>query len=129
MVEGVHAHPSHRAVVGERYKLIHEPDGRVGPDFVRDPAQGKAHPSSLYDLREDPAERRDLLADEVRPPEIEATRLELMQALDAVARTPRKSAPVTKIDPAMAERLRALGYLGEELPAGEEPDAPPRDED
>jgi arylsulfatase A-like enzyme len=125
-VEGVPHHPSHRAVVGERYKLIHEPDGRTGPGFVRDPEQGRAHPSALYDLDADPGERTDLLANEPRPPAIEAAARELREALDAIAARPRAPAPAsTPIDPALAERLRALGYLSGEADERPQPGAAP----
>jgi arylsulfatase len=123
IVEGVHGHPDHRAVVGERYKLIHEPNGRAGPGFVRDAAQGRAHPAFLYDLRADPGETTDLLAGETRSPEVEAARVEMMDVLDAVARAPRRSAPTpAAIDPELARRLRALGYLTGNPGAGRAPD-------
>jgi arylsulfatase A-like enzyme len=127
IVEGVHGHPSHRAVVGERYKLIYEPNGRVGPGFVRDPEQGKAHPSALYDLREDPGEGRDLLLDESPAPEVEAARREMVQVMEELANRPRRAPelPATTIDPALAERLRELGYLAED-PSVPDPSGPRR---
>jgi arylsulfatase len=122
IVEGVHGNPSHRAVVGDRYKLIYEPNGRVGPGFVRDAEQGKAHPWALYDLREDPGETHDLLAGESPAPELEATRHEMSEVIHAIASRPRaRELPSTTIDPAMAERLRELGYLSEEPGATAQP--------
>ncbi len=98
--------PRNRAVRGERWKLLYEPDGR------RDGREG-ASPWSLYDVEDDPAERRDRLAGE---PDAEATRVfaRLQHALREAAtetRVPeRRTAP---LDPELAERLRVLGYVEE----------------
>jgi arylsulfatase A-like enzyme len=106
VTEGVMTRPSNRAVRGERWKLLYEPDGR------RDGRQ-HASPWSLYDVEDDPAEQRDRLAG---APDADATRAfsRLGEALHgAVAEMPipeRRTAPV---DPALAERLRVLGYVEE----------------
>ncbi len=104
--EGVMTRPRNRAVRGERWKLLYEPDGR------RDGLE-QASPWSLYDVEADPAEQRDRLAGR---PDAEATRVfarlqsALLEAVAEVRVPERRTAPV---DPELAERLRALGYLEE----------------
>lgn len=80
------------AVRSGRWKLIHR-DG--GPD-------------ELYDLREDPAERRNLLAGDAPPPP--AAEDLLHRALAVVASRPA-TAERMELDPATIEQLKALGYL------------------
>ena len=95
-------------VVSERdvLKLFYEPDGR------RD-GREQASPWSLYDVEDDPEERRDRLAGE---PDAEAKRVfeqlrnALREAADDVRAPERRTAPV---DPELAERLRDLGYVEE----------------
>jgi arylsulfatase A-like enzyme/Flp pilus assembly protein TadD len=62
----------------------------------------------LYDLREDPAERRDLAAE--RPQQAQAMRAALAKVLDVE----RKARPVGGSGPSqeLIERLGALGYVG-----------------
>jgi hypothetical protein len=92
------------------YKLLWQPQG--GPN-------GTSH--LLFDLRQDPAETRDLLAGEspVGPESKEGAGggpAALVESLLERARQrvpPFDSGPARKapIDPELEERLRALGYL------------------
>jgi arylsulfatase A-like enzyme len=104
VTEGVMNRPSHRAVRGERWTLLYEPEGR------RDGLQDRSA-WSLYDVQDDPALRRDRLAGR---PDAEATRVlaHLRQGLrDAVAEMPAPERRTAPVDPALAERLRELGYV------------------
>jgi arylsulfatase A-like enzyme len=106
VTEGVMTRPRNRAVRGERWKLLYEPDGRGD-------GRDSASPWSLYDVEDDPMERRDRLAGE---PDAEAKRVfeqlrnALREAADDVRAPERRTAPV---DPELAERLRDLGYVEE----------------
>ena len=106
VTEGVMNRPRNRAVRGERWKLLYEPDGR------RD-GREDASPWSLYDLEDDSAEQRDRLAGR---PDAEAMRVfaHLRHGLrEAVAETRAPQRRTAPVDPEMAERLRALGYVEE----------------
>jgi arylsulfatase len=106
VTEGVMTRPRNRAVRGERWKLLYEPDGR------RDGLE-EASPWSLYDLEDDPAERRDRLAG---APDAEAKRIfaRFQQALhEAVAETRVPERQTAPVDRELAERLRVLGYVEE----------------
>ena len=106
VTEGVMTRPRNRAVRGERWKLLYEPDGR------RD-GREQTSPWSLYDVEADPAEQRDRLGGR---PDAEATRVfarlqhALLEAVADVGVPERRTAPV---DPELAERLRVLGYVEE----------------
>jgi arylsulfatase A-like enzyme len=103
--EGVMHHPRHRSIRNARFKLVYEPEGT--------PARaGRSNPYALYDLRDDPGETRDLLA--AHPPDPDARRV--FEALaprleQAVAPFDRPAATAAPLDPALARRLKALGYL------------------
>ncbi len=105
--EGVMTRPGNRAIRDRSHKLIHEPEGR------RDDRDDLG-PTSLYALGAAGEEGPDLLAGTGTRAEAVARRERLQQALaEAVppyAAPPPERAP---IDPAMRERLRALGYLDE----------------
>lgn len=104
--EGVTGQPEHRAVVGERWKLLYEP-GSAG--------ERGGSPWSLYDLEDDPGEQRNLLrAEDADEPARTAFRALSPVLETAVAPYAAPEAPRVTLDPARRERLRALGYLGSE---------------
>jgi arylsulfatase A-like enzyme/Tfp pilus assembly protein PilF len=76
----------------------------------------------LYDLAADPGETHNLVSDRAA----EATRL--ARALEALRATER-AAPASVNDPAVAEKLRALGYVAGQAasPAGNGPRMDPKD--
>jgi arylsulfatase len=101
--EGVRHRPRHRAVRNRRFKLVFEPEG--GPQ-----SEPGAGPYSLYDLREDPGERTDLLDQRD-----ERTRRLLRDlAAELEGAVPPFSGPEPEkaaVDAELEHRLRALGYL------------------
>lgn len=103
--EGITNQPRHRSIRNARFKLLYQ------PGYTR-PGQS---PYSLYDLETDPAERHDLLAQPTRPGQASpdhAVASTLTSALEtAVAPFDPPVSPPTRIDPTLAERLEALGYL------------------
>jgi arylsulfatase A-like enzyme len=107
--EAVIGHPGYRAVREGRYKLIYRPAGR-GAEGARADRRGYA----LFDLVEDPAETRDLLAGEPTPEAREIFQ-RLQQRLDSDIADLAAPAPESaSLDDATRARLEALGYLGDE---------------
>jgi arylsulfatase A-like enzyme len=105
--EGVMHHPRHRSLRNRRFKLVYAPDGTPGRG-------GRSSDFSLFDLRADPDEQRDLLAG--RSPDPEAARLvELLapRLQGAVAPFERPTATSAPMDAEMQRRLESLGYLDE----------------
>ncbi len=101
--EGVMLKPRHRAIRSRNYLLLWEPDGA--------PSQRKGE-YALFDLVRDPPAIRDLLSVDAPAPEAKRTADELAARLGAAI--PPFEAPqpeLAPIDPALEERLRALGYL------------------
>jgi arylsulfatase A-like enzyme/Flp pilus assembly protein TadD len=74
--------------------------------------------AELYDLRVDPAEKNDVLADRRR-------RAAALRA--AIAPLKREAAAPTAIDPEEAQKLAALGYIGSGTMARSGPLADPKD--
>jgi arylsulfatase A-like enzyme len=98
--EGVMHKPAHRCLRTETYKLLWQPQG--GPD-------GKLH--ALFDVRADPGETRDLLAD-AADPAVRRTFDTLASELSSLVPSFRPAGPPTApLDPAQIERLQSLGYL------------------
>jgi len=94
--------PRHRAIRNETYKLIWQPDG--APDGPH------ANPYSLYDVASDPGEQRDLIG--TADPALARAVESLTAALRAAGpEEPLYAAPAVSVDPAVDERLRALGYV------------------
>jgi arylsulfatase len=102
--EGVAKQPSHRAVRNRAYKLLWE-TGPQGDGKV------KQNPYSLFDVRADPQETMDLLADGGRSAQVEQVFATLSAALKSAvppfSPPPKASAPVGG---ETRERLKALGY-------------------
>jgi arylsulfatase A-like enzyme len=86
-----------RSVIVGRFKLIHRTHRRW----------------MLFDLQEDPGERRDVA--EARPMVVRAMRELLGLGLRGAARP--HEAQNTEIDAETEAQLRALGYVGADLPA------------
>jgi choline-sulfatase len=101
--EGVMFKPRHRTIRNRNYKLMWEPDGS--------PAEPNRE-YALYDLREDPLERRNLAAPQFTTAEtrriLETLTARLREAVPEFEPPRPEYAPV---DPAVKERLRALGYV------------------
>jgi arylsulfatase len=94
-----------RAAFHGRYKLIHSPGRRAE-------ASPPPRPWSLFDLRDDPHETRDLLGDERRPARVEKAFASLRLVLDRAAASPSVLAPEeAPVDPQLEQRLRSLGYV------------------
>jgi len=116
VAEGVKNRPEHRAIFGSSLKLVYEPAGPPGP------AADAPSPYRLYDLANDPEERRDLL-ESGGPPGAEAAFARLRDALpDSVAPWTGATAEPAPLDEATRARLEALGYLGEESEPRTEPE-------
>ena len=99
--EGVMHRPAQRTIRTRDYKLVYDPRGSQ----AHDPAG-----YSLYDLRNDPGERRDLLAG-TSSDESRAIAEELAARLrDSVATFERPAPEPVLVPETTAERLRALGY-------------------
>ncbi|HEV8578186.1 MAG TPA: sulfatase [Thermoanaerobaculia bacterium] len=99
--ESGYAENYQRSITSERYKLISVPDSED-----RRVMQGRE--LELYDLQEDPGEKRNLIderPDVARPLEKRLRRW--MAGSRAGARAPE----AVRIDPGTEERLRSLGYL------------------
>jgi arylsulfatase A-like enzyme len=102
VAEAVLGRPNNRAARDGRYKLVAEPDGRrAGSPLPGDHA--------LYDLAQDPSERRNLLVEEASYAALSSFE-RLRRALGAPV-PPLPSAPRVRLDDATRERLEALGYL------------------
>ena len=115
--EGVPGFRKHRAIRGRRYKLLFEPGGPLGENLSRDRRRGRAQPYSIYDLRVDPGEQRDLLAQGAPPPEVEALLEALRPALGAVIPDVARAEPDRiPIDPDLRRRLEELGYGADPAP-------------
>jgi arylsulfatase A-like enzyme len=102
VAEAVGSQPRHRAIRGERYKLIYEPDHP--PDGAR------ANPYRLYDIVADPEERNDLLASG------DARSREIAERMRAILLAPPPPGPQlterrVPFEVETEEQLRALGYL------------------
>ena len=97
------------ALARERWLRVSNP---AGVRVARPPypgGSGLAHPTALYDLALDPLGGRDVAEEH---PELTA---ELDAALEQRIRRARKGAARGLLpDPALVERLRSLGYVGEE---------------
>ena len=109
-VESLESLDEEKAIQTHRYKYLL----RIDADSVA--REGRAHiPTTaqwrgLYDLREDPDERVNLLEGSP-PPAAEAQAADLDRALrDHIAAQHPDSQPAS-LDPEMIERLRALGYV------------------
>jgi arylsulfatase A-like enzyme len=111
VMEGVYGRgrESHRAIRNQRYKLLWQPGGAPGIPTLN----GGVGEWALYDLVEDPAERNDLLQGEpssaVRAV-FEQMRTALEEAVPATATASRAA----DMDTETRERLRALGYVGDQ---------------
>jgi arylsulfatase A-like enzyme len=107
--EGVPDFSPHRAIRNDRYKLIYEPGGTLGPDLTRTPSE---QPFSLFDLEADPEERHDLLEDPEPSPEVQRVFAALKEAMGRAIPPgpdlPERSVP---IDAEMRRRLEELGYV------------------
>jgi arylsulfatase A-like enzyme len=94
-----------------RYKYVVRIDAEAVARHGRAYLPERPAGERLYDLEADPAERHDLLAAGAAPPGVAAAlRKELRAHLAARDRRPSEAV----IDPETVERLRGLGYLGEE---------------
>jgi arylsulfatase A-like enzyme len=96
--------PQHRAIRSAGWKLSYEPGGGPGREELR-------QPWSLYDLRADPGETRNLLDGE---PTAEVRRVAERLKSRLVAGVPaveRPDAPTVPIGADLEERLEELGYL------------------
>ncbi len=99
LVSGVKSRTGLHAIQSGRHKFVFDEDGGVG---------------RLYDRQADPAERRDLSR---QRPETRTTLERQLARLRADAARDRfGDAPRVPLDPALAVRLEALGYLGEDPP-------------
>ncbi len=105
VTEGVIGKPRNQSHREARFKLVEEPDGRLN-------RPGRGTGRSLYDLERDPGEQTDLLQRGASP-EARAAYQRLVERSEAHAQGPRGEAEKTELDPAMRERLKALGYLDE----------------
>jgi arylsulfatase A-like enzyme len=104
LAEGVMERPQHRAIRSAGWKLSYEPGGGPGREELR-------QPWSLYDLRADPGETRNLLDGE---PTAEVRRVAERLKSRLVAGVPaveRPDAPTVPIGADLEERLEELGYL------------------
>jgi arylsulfatase A-like enzyme len=111
-------HPHNRAVRDENWKLLWQPDGRIG--------SSKPSPWSLYHVREDPDELHDLA---------DATDPAARGALDRLRAALDRPLPVPEVGPAktvevkgeLARQLQALGYLegGSKSPGSPDRGSPP----
>jgi arylsulfatase A-like enzyme len=107
VTEGVMQRPRHRAIRNRSFKLLYEPGGR------RD-GRKRETPYSLFDLARDPGERFDTLEDLYGSERTERAFAVMREALiRAVAPTEAQPAERVPVDPALRERLEALGYLEE----------------
>jgi len=110
--EGLPGHAKHRTLQNRKYKLHYDPGGRLNPHLRRNPLAGKKQPFSLYDLEADPDEERDLLRLQPRPDGTdEILRIMSSALVEAVKPADIVTQERAPLDPAMRERLRALGYL------------------
>jgi arylsulfatase A-like enzyme len=101
--EAVVGRPNNRAARDQRYKLVTEPDGRRAGS----PLPGG---QALYDLAQDPFERRNLLLEEAGYTAL-ASFERLRRKLAEPVPPPPVAPPLVRLDDATRERLRALGYL------------------
>ena len=102
VAEAVGSQPRHRAIRGQRYKLIYEPGNP--PDGAR------ADPYRLYDIVADPEERSELLASgDARSREIAERMRAILLAPPPPG--PRLSERLVPFEDDTEERLRALGYV------------------
>jgi hypothetical protein len=110
--EGLPGHAKHRTLQNRRYKLHYDPGGQLNPHLRRNPLAGKKQPFSLYDLEADPDEERDLLRLQPRPDGTdEILRIMSSSLVEAVKPAEIVTQERAPLDPAMRERLQALGYL------------------
>lgn len=101
--EGVMLKPRHRAIRNRNYLLLWEPDG---------PPSQRKREYALFDLVRDPPATRDLLSAKSVTPETQGIADALAARLGAAI--PPFDAPQSELaplDPALEERLRALGYV------------------
>lgn len=102
VVEGVMRLPTHRSVRLGPYKALWQPDA-----LDHDPRR-----RALFDVEADPAEAHNLLAGEhERPDGRRIYRALLEHGAEAVPPFRAPDASRAPLDPAVQERLRALGYL------------------
>jgi arylsulfatase A-like enzyme len=99
--EAVGTAPRHRAIRNGHWKLIWQPDG--APDD-----HPHASAWSLYDVRSDPGESRDLVEDPAQQGTLESLKAALAKAGPA---QPLHVAPNVAVDRPVEDRLRALGYV------------------
>jgi len=102
VAEAVGSQPRHRAIRGERYKLIYEPGNP--PDGPR------ANPFRLFDIVADPEERSELLASG------DARNREIAERMQAILLAPPPPGPqlterLVPFEGDTEQRLRALGYV------------------
>jgi arylsulfatase len=117
--EGVPRYAEHRAIQNDRYKLIFAPRGvHLGARGKGGSAALPARPYALFDLRDDPTERHDLLAQQSLADDVAEIGRALQQALPRAVPVLAAPAQETRpLDPALRRRLRDLGYLSDEPPA------------
>lgn len=112
--EGVTRFPSHRAIRNDRYKLLFAPSGPAYPSDIDPMPPPPERPYALYDLREDPDERHDLLGRWRRERGVEEIAATLREALHgAVAPSDAPAPAPAAVDPDLTRRLRALGYTSD----------------
>ena len=93
--------------------LLFEPHGVRDAQGHRDRVQGRRRPFALYDLSADPQEENNLIESDEHPPKVNAVATILAHAIEtAVGEAPDVTHPTGEVDKKMAERLKAIGYLG-----------------
>jgi arylsulfatase A-like enzyme len=117
--EGVPRYAEHRAIQNDRYKLIFAPRGvHLGARGTGGSAALPARPYALFDLKDDPTERHDLLAQQSLADDVAEIGRVLQQALPRAVSVLAAPAQETRpLDPELRRRLRDLGYLSDEPPA------------
>jgi arylsulfatase A-like enzyme len=110
---GPRAPEEQRRLVSAKWKHCGPQDRYLGDmrammDFPYKLIWYEKYSPQLFDLRSDPAEKRDLAP--TMPDRVEALGARLRHVLASLGTPP--PAPTRHLDPAQVERLRALGYLG-----------------